>query len=351
MFERKTAANRSLGSQTSGSILFPSEVSNIVGIKPTVGLTSRHLVIPVSPRQDTVGPMARTVKDAAFLLQAMAGPDEHDNYTLASPFGSSPPDYVSACQMSGLQGKRIGIPQNVLNTVNGSFTPTATAFKASVSVMIQAGAIIVQEANFTAYEQYTADKTTTQAVMLIDFASTILTYLKTDLISNPHRLHNLSDIRAFTQHDPREEYPSRGTQVWDIALSLGLSNTSPEFWAMYQKSLYYGGEGGLLGALSRNNLDAVILPTGVAADIPALIGAPAITVPMGVFPNSSAIEYNNRRDMVYIAPGIPFGISFLGKHWSERELIGMAYAFEQKTLVRRSLKRLIEPKSDLSDLF
>ncbi|KAK1138563.1 hypothetical protein N8T08_002389 [Aspergillus melleus] len=337
-----------LGTETSGSILLPSEVSNIVGIKPTVGLTSRHLVIPVSPRQDTVGPMARTVKDAALLLQAMAGPDSYDNYTLASPYGSSPPDYVAACQLSGLQGKRIGIPQNVLSTLTGSFTPMATAFKAAVTAVAQAGAVIVRDTNFTAYETYTTDRNTTLAVMAIDFTSSISDYLNDNLTINPHNLHNLSDIRSFSQQEPFEEYPSRDTQVWDLAISTGLSNTSPEFWAMYQKSLYYGGEGGLIGALSRHQLDAIILPTGIAADIPALVGAPVITVPMGAFPNSSAIEHNDRGDMVFIAPGIPFGISFLGKKWSEKELIGMAYAFEQRTLVRKTLKRVVEPKGELS---
>ncbi|PLB49058.1 putative amidase [Aspergillus steynii IBT 23096] len=339
-----------LGTETSGSILFPSEVNNIVGIKPTVGLTSRHLVIPVSPRQDTVGPMARTVKDAALLLQAMAGSDPYDNYTQASPYGSSPPDYAAACQLSGLQGKRIGIPENVLSTLTGNFTPMATAFNAAVSVMAQAGATIVHDANFTAYEQYIADQTTTQAVLAIDFISSIPKYLATNLTANPHNLHNISDIRTFTQQEPLEEYPSRDTQIWDIAIATGLSSTSPEFWAMYQKSLYYGGEGGLLGALSRHNLDAIILPTGVAAGVPAMVGAPVITVPMGAFPDSSPIEYNSRGDMVYIAPGIPFGISFLGKQWSETVLIGMAYAFEQKTLVRKTLKRVVEPKGQLSDV-
>ncbi|KAI9042780.1 putative amidase [Aspergillus affinis] len=147
-------------------------------------------------------------------------------------------------------------------------------------------------------------------------------------------------------------FPSEVSNIVGIKPTVvtGLSNTSPEFWAMYQKSLYYGGEGGLLGALSRHQLDAIILPTGTAADIPALVGAPVTTVPMGAFPNSSAIKHNDRGDMVYIAPGIPFGISFLGKQWSEKELIGMAYAFEQRTLVRKTLKRVVEPKGELRDV-
>jgi Asp-tRNA(Asn)/Glu-tRNA(Gln) amidotransferase A subunit family amidase len=140
--------------QTSGSILSPSENNNIVGIKPTVGLTSRYMVIPISQRQDTIGPMARTVKDAAMILQAIAGPDKNDNYTLASPFGSHPPNYVAACKLSGLKGKRIGIPRNVINTLDASSEPIVSAFEAAVSVISQAGATIVDDANFTGYDEY-----------------------------------------------------------------------------------------------------------------------------------------------------------------------------------------------------
>ncbi|KAI7301127.1 amidase, partial [Hortaea werneckii] len=100
-----------LGTETSGSILSPSDVNNLVGIKPTVGLTSRYLVIPISEHQDTIGPMARTVKDAAYVLQALAGPDQYDNYTSAIPWAndtSAKPDYVAACDYNSLAGKRIG---------------------------------------------------------------------------------------------------------------------------------------------------------------------------------------------------------------------------------------------------
>lgn len=103
------------------------------------------MVIPISERQDTIGPMARTVKDAAIILQAIAGPDKNDNYTLASPFGSHLPNYVAACTLSGLKGKRIGIPRNVINTLDASSEPIVSAFEAAVSVISKAGATIVEE--------------------------------------------------------------------------------------------------------------------------------------------------------------------------------------------------------------
>ncbi|RLL98662.1 hypothetical protein CFD26_107789 [Aspergillus turcosus] len=336
-----------LGTETSGSILSPSENNNIVGIKPTVGLTSRYMVIPISERQDTIGPMARTVKDAAMILQAIAGPDRNDNYTLASPFGSHLPNYLAACKLSGLKGKRIGIPRNVINTLDASSEPIVSAFEAAVSVISQAGATIVDNANFTGYDAY-LNTMVPEAVIAADFISDIASYLS-KLKTNPNNLHNLEDIRRFTQQSPLEDYPSRDTGVWDMALGAGINNTSPEFWPMHLQSLYYAEEGGLTGALSRNKLDAVILPTALAWDIPAIIGSPGITVPLGSFPEGTPIEYNTRGDLVEKAPGIPFGISFLGPRWSEESLIGMAYAFEQKTLVREKLQRYIEPRSDLSN--
>ena len=316
-----------------------------MGIKPTVGLTSRHMVIPVSERQDSIGPMARTVKDAAMVLQATVNQDPKDNYTLASPFAAGFPNYVAACKPSGLEGKRIGIPRNVLS---GGTEPIASAFESAIDEMSAAGAIIVEDANFTAYEESLTSQTF-NFVTAADFISNLARYLS-GLEKNPNNVHSLSDIRDFTRKSPLEEYPSRDTGLWDMTLAAGMNNTSPEFWPMYQEVLRIGGEGGVLGALSRQNLDAVILPTTLAPAMPAMVGSPVITVPLGAFPNGTEIQHGSRGDTVQSAPGIPFGISFLGAKWSEEPLIGMAYAFEQRTLRRDQIRRYIEPKTELSDV-
>lgn len=147
----------SLGTETSGSILSPSQQNNLVGIKPTVGLTSRFLVIPISEHQDTIGPMARTVKDAAYLLQAIAGRDSRDNYTSAIPHPKNMPDYVAACQFDGLKGARVGIPSNVINLyINTTqYAPVLSAFNSMVNVIKKAGGVVV-DAPFTGLAEYRA---------------------------------------------------------------------------------------------------------------------------------------------------------------------------------------------------
>ncbi|KAL4761342.1 putative amidase [Aspergillus foveolatus] len=341
-----------LGTETSGSIILPAEKSNIVGIKPTVGLTSRYMVVPVSERLDTIGPMARTVRDAALVLQAIAGQDANDNYTSTSPFQTGVPEYVAACDMAGLQGKRIGIPQNVLEALfrmrHGMASPIISSFEKAVETIRDAGATIIDDTNFTAYDSYLKSDAPSR-VIAADVLSGFATYLS-ELSSNPNNLRGLGDIRNFTQHSVEEDYPARNTQQWDMALFAGINNSSPDFWPLYQQSLRFGEEGGLLGALARHNLDAVVLPSSLASDIPGIVGTPVITVPFDSFPANTSVLYNSRGDLVDAAPGIPLGISFLGPRWSEESLIAMAYAFEQRATARDRLRRVIEPLTELQDI-
>ena len=122
-------------------------MNNVVGIKPSVGLTSRHLVVPISERQDTVSPIARTAKDAAYLLAAIAGPDPKDNYTSAIPFNTIP-DYVSACDYNALKGKRISIPRNMLT----GDKPIEDVFEASLDIFRAAGAEIVDDIHLEGWD-------------------------------------------------------------------------------------------------------------------------------------------------------------------------------------------------------
>lgn len=137
-----------LGTETEGSILSPSSQNNLVGIKPTVGLTSRFLVIPISEHQDTIGPMARSVSDAAYILSVIAGKDQYDNYTAAQPW-DTPPDYTRSLNFSSLCGARIGIPRNAI-TPDETSQPILDAFEAAIQVIKHAGATIVDYSNYSA---------------------------------------------------------------------------------------------------------------------------------------------------------------------------------------------------------
>lgn len=345
-----------LGTETDGSIVSPSEVNNLVGIKPTVGLTSRSLVIPISEHQDTVGPMARTVKDAAHLLHAIAGPDPYDNYTTAIPWAknkmyANKPDYVGACKLDALKGKRIGVPRNAIFYGGDSTAPILAAFESALDVLRSAGAVVVDQTNYTAWDQFLESLQGPSIVLDGDFAPDLANYLA-QLTYNPNNVTSLEDVRNFTQHFPAEDYPARDTYYFDtsIAQSKNFSNTDAQFWAAYQKNLYLAGEGGLLGALSTYNLDAVVIPTFSASSISAAIGGPIVTVPLGAYPPNTTVVPNGYGDLNATAPNIPFGVSFAGKLWSEESLIGFAYAFEQRTMVRKAIKPYIQPSIEIQDV-
>ncbi|OAP58457.1 putative amidase [Fonsecaea erecta] len=315
-----------LGTETDGSIVDPADFNNIVGIKPTVGLTSRHLVIPISEHQDTVGTLARTVKDGAQILQIIAGVDPLDNYTSSIP-GGSVPDFVAACQLSALSGVRLGIPSNVISILSTNTTePIVDSF----------------------YEHWTFyEKQLPTIILEADFVVNLQQYLSS-LIYNPNNITSLADLRRFTQSFPLEDYPDRDTGVWDAALQ-NWNNTSPQFWPAYQQNLFYGDDGGLLGTLKSYNLDAVILPTHFSSSFAATVGAPIVSVPMGFYPIGSPVSKNSW-NLIEAAPNIPFGLSFLGARFDDAKLIGMAYAYEQRTHVRDKVSPYIVPETEIGDV-
>lgn len=344
-----------LGTETAGSIQCPACFNNVVGIKPTVGLTSRYLVVPISEHQDTVGPLARTVKDAAYLLSVIAGKDSRDNYTSASPFDEGAlPDYVSACQLSALRGKRIGIVPELLDfgdVIDGAddiAEPVMAAFNRSLDVIREAGATIVDGISlpgWTRFREGTYMQDTTRA----DMITGVERYLSR-LTVNPNNLSNLYDVQQFTHSYEPEEWPDRDTLVWDKALDAGMDNTSPLFWSNRTAGLHLSGELGILGAIRNHSLDALVMPTYSALEPPAMVGSPAVTVPMGVFGPGTPTKWDERGELVFYGPGVPFGISFLGDLFSEETLIGIAYAFEQRTDVRHSIKPIVQPKTELWDV-
>ena len=338
-----------VGTETDGSILSPSNVNNIVGIKPTVGLTSRSLVIPISEHQDSVGPMARTVMDAAYLLAAIAGEDPHDNYTWAIPFRSIP-DYVAACNSSALSGKRLGVPRNLIDmTMDKTAAPITPIFNVALKILEAAGATIVENTNFTGYEALNNSNSTSIALGA-DFVVDLPKNYLSQLTYNPQNVYTLSDVQNFTHKYPPEDWPERDTLIWNETLHLGFDNTDPRFWSAYQTNLYLAGDLGVTGALRNYSLDALVVPTEISPHFPALIGSPVVTVPLGAYPPNTTVVKNRFGNLNATAPNVPFGISFMGPSWSEEMLIGLAYAFEQRTMVRNTITPYILPKTELGDV-
>lgn len=336
-----------LGTETSGSIISPSNENNLVGIKPTVGLTSRFLVVPISEHQDTVGPMARTVKDAAHLLQAIAGEDKNDNYTSAIPFGDKLPNYKAACKKSGLEGKRLGISRDLIATF-GADKYVMQEFTKVVEIMKQSGATIVDDVKLPGLRKL-AEGPYTTFVLGVDMVSDIPKYFS-ELETNPHDIHTLAELQNFTRSHPLEEFPKRDTDLWQDGLNEGVDNTSPRFWQIYQEQLELAGPQGLTGALKNHTLDSLIAPGPLVSIIAAYIGAPVITVPLGKMPKDTPVTENGFGNLNATAPNQPFGLGFAGDLFSEETLIEIAYAFEQKTNVRKQVHPFVVPKTQLKDV-
>lgn len=301
-----------LGTETDGSIISPSDKSNLVGLKPSRGLTSRSGVIPLTHRQDTVGPMCKTVSDCARVLSVIAGKDPKDNYTSLQPFDTLP-DYTRFLNASALSGVRLGIPWNMLDHIaegNSSWaSPTQvqylrTVFNASLAILEEAGATLVS-ANYTflntTYNEFTSwrDGNTT-IIWQADMLSSIKFYLD-DLEVRPPGINTIEDIINCTKHDPRERYPEVDMGSWDAMLEHTRPADSAEVWEAYQHSLRLAGDGAVFGAIDAYDLDALVLPSFPAFDMCATIGAPVITVPMGVFGDDIDITWDPRHELKWIA--------------------------------------------------
>ncbi|KAJ3801818.1 amidase signature enzyme [Lentinula aff. detonsa] len=341
-----------LGTDTTGSITFPASRNNIVGIKPTVGLTSRaggnltldsilvfaHIkipVVPISSHQDTVGPLTRSVTDAAILLSAIAGPDPNDNATSSQPFPL--PKYIDALDPNSLAGKRIGVPRKVF--IDSETHPVIiAAFEDSLEIMRKMGAIIVDPADLPSADDLIKNGwMDEELICLVDFKIDLNKYLS-ELKESPSGVRTLEDLIKFIEGHPDLEQP-RGYE--DQSVFLESNNTSgynAELLEILERKTRLSGEQGIDAVLSKYNLDALVAPHSTfQAAVSANAGYPMIQVPLGFFPDDTLPAALDDGPTFYPAPGTPFGISFFASAWSEYQLLGMAYAFEQKTQTR--LKR------------
>ncbi|PFH61860.1 hypothetical protein XA68_15988 [Ophiocordyceps unilateralis] len=340
-----------LGVDSTGSILIPAGRNNIVGIRPTLGLTSRDQIVPVSENFDVVGPMARTVRDAAHVLQVIAGPDENDHVTQSAP--TPIPDFVAACDKTSLKGKRIGVPWNYINAIitGPPLNDELWAFRRALNELEDAGASIIT----ASFAKPDAIKTWRNLVLTVDFTANMDSYLD-GLEDSPTGVHSLAGLVNWTRDNAQEEeYPIHDTFFWDYCLFKQEDGYSqgPKC-KPYQDALVemkdLGGESGILGVIERYNLDAVVMPTSVTDKCVPLTRGPAVTVPLSAYPNRAPLVRSKFGNLAEAGPKLPFGLTFAGKPWSEAELLGLASAYEKLSQVRNMLphNRLIsEPWAEM----
>ncbi|KAG1888412.1 amidase signature domain-containing protein [Suillus subluteus] len=322
----------SLGSETDGSIVSPSSKNNVVGIKPTVGLVSRAGVIPISSHQDTTGPMCRSVTDAALLLSVIAGPDPRDAATLQQP--GILPDYMKALDLNALKGKRLGVPRT-----------------ASLDTFRALGAEIVDPADFPSAEEMKQSQAET-LVLKTDFKVDVAQYIS-GLLEVPTGVKNLADLIEFnnTHADLELIPPYHDDQSRFIDAEATEKNDA--YYAALAEDFDLGRRRGIDATLQKFNLDAIILPTdGIASQPAAISGYPIISVPLGFQPDNIQVLPVPAAPLHTQAPGLPFGIAFIGTAYSEFNLIGFAYAFEQATQVRLKRRAYAEaiPTTQIKDV-
>ncbi|EJF59884.1 amidase signature enzyme [Dichomitus squalens LYAD-421 SS1] len=338
-------AAAALGTETDGSIVFPCSRGNLVGIKPTVGLTSRAGVIPISSHQDTVGPMARSVADAAVLLSALAGQDERDNYTLAQP--SVVPDYTLALKRDGLKGVRLGVPRRRLAGLNEA---VAVAFNASLDTMRRLGATIVDPAELVNHEEFEMySKSNETAVMRTDLKVDLKRYIA-GLLAVPSGVKDLADLVAYNIAHADEELVEPYWTDQSVLTSALNATVDQDYFDAIVMNRDIGGKRGIDATLRTLNLSALIMPSMVASTPASVAGYPIVAVPLGFLPATAILSPATPvRD---VGPNQPFGLSFVGTAFSEFDLISYAYAYEQATHTRLKMRAYPDaiPKTQLVDV-
>jgi amidase len=308
-----------VGTETDGSIICPASVNGLVGLKPTVGLVSRNGIIPISVSQDTAGPMTRSVADAALLLGAMSGVDEADPSGHAAA-GNIPPDYTSFLKSDALKGKRFGLVRKSM----GYHPDVDAATDRAVAALKAAGAEVVD----VEIAQHGSWDKPEYEVLLYEFKDGLNAYLAKS--GGPHR--SLDALIAWNKEHAKEAMPFFGQEIFEQAQAKGPL-TEAAYAKARDEARRFAGPRGLLATLDKGNLDALIAPAmspawptdhvlgdhfvGAGYGVAAVAGTPSITVPMGD------------------VSGLPVGLAFMGRAWSEPELLGFAYAFEQATKARK----------------
>ncbi len=313
-----------VGTETDGSIVCPASANGVVGIKPTLGLVSRSGIIPIAHSQDTAGPMARTVTDAAILLTALAGQDSRDAVTLENR-GSARTDYTRYLDINGLRGARIGVARAKFFGYSNAADSIANE---AIAAMKRRGAVIVDPADIPTAGKF--DDTEFE-VLLYEFKADLNAYLAS--LGPTSRVRTLADIIAFNERNRAREMPFFGQEIMLMAQEKSPLTTRKYRDALARNRRMSRGEG-LDAVMKRQRLDAIVAPTGSPAWTTDLINGDHY---LGSSSTPAAVAgYPNISVPAGFAHGLPVGISFMGRAYSEPTLIKIAYSFEQATKHRRA---------------
>ncbi len=311
-----------IGTETNGSIVSPSNANGVVGLKPTVGLVSRSGIIPIAHSQDTAGPMTRTVRDAALLLSALVGPDDRDAATKQA-VGKNATDYTRHLDVTGLKGARLGVARQFFG-----FNDHVERLMDDVLALLQKqGAELIDPVEMPSV--HTAGTLQT-LILLYEFKTDLNAYLAT--LGPDAPVKTLADVIAFNEKNRDREMPFFGQNRLEQAEARGPL-TDREYLRALERAQKACRVDGIDAVLAKHRLDALIAPTGGPAAVTDLIfggggrggcstpaavaGYPHLTVPAGfVF-------------------GLPVGLSFFGRAWSEPTLLKLGYAFEQASKARK----------------
>ncbi len=311
-----------VGTETDGSIVSPSSINGIVGLKPTVGLVSRAGIIPISHSQDTAGPMGRSVRDVAILLGVLTGVDPDDKFTADSK-GKSAADYSKALDPKGLQKARIGVVRKFF----GFNDAVDALMNDALDVMKRQGAELVDPADIETIGKFDDTELT---VFLYELKAGLNAYLSR--LGPKAPVHSLKEVIEFNQKNRKKEMPYFGQDLFEKSEAKGPLTTK-EYVEALENDRKLSRVEGIDKVMDKHKLDALVAPTagpawltdlvngdsgkGGCSTPAAVAGYPHITVPAG------------------FVDGLPVGISFFGRAWSEATLLKLAYSFEQATKLRK----------------
>lgn len=309
-----------VGTETDGSIVCPSSMNGIVGIKPTVGLVSRTGIIPISATQDTAGPMARTVRDAALLLGCMTGVDPRDSTTARSN-GKAHSDYTQFCRPDALRGARLGIARQYFD-----ISPQIQKLmEECLALMRSAGAVLIDPVEF---HEVDAWRETENTVLLYEFKDGLNKYLA----ARGSRVNSLAACIAFNREHAAEEMPFFQQELMEQAQEKGSLHDEA-----YRKALAKDNKlsrhKGIDELCHKHSLDAIVGPTAGPAFVSDLINGDRID--SGCASPAAVAGYPHITVPAGTIRGLPVGISFFSRAWNEPKLIALGYAFEQARQGRR----------------